>query len=202
MRFPVHKIVYPKDLQGQINGRIDRALLRKVQPSGLLHHQAARAWRELCEAARKDSIHLTHTGAYRIYLSQYRLFRTRYSKKPTGRIPQVTRIWNGTTWYLRKRAAPSATPGKSKHGWGLSCDVALNINGKTVPISANPPGRYSSGIEWLLEHAVNFGWCWEIANPTDPNFEVWHLVYFAGDKTPTPFAQTPETPTSTEGPSS
>ena len=202
MRFPVKKIVKPKDLIGQENGKVNSKLLRSVAPSGQLHHRAATAWKALCNEAEKDSVDLVHVGAYRTYAKQYQMFRLRYSRQPTGRIPQVTRVWNGATWYLKKGASPSAAPGTSNHGLGLSIDAGLKINGRTVPISADPDahGPLKSGTEWLHKHAVSFGWCWEISHPTDPNFEAWHLVYFAGDELPAQvLAQQPNNPLQPEG---
>lgn len=198
MKFPVKKIVKPKDLTGQANGKIDARLLRSVDPSGQLHHIAAKSWRAMQSAAKKDGVNLVHVGAYRTYTKQYQMFRLRYVRNPTGRVPQVTRVWNGATWYLRKGVAPVATPGASNHGLGLSIDAALKVGGRTVPISADPDkdGPLRSGTQWLLKHAVSFGWCWEIADSNDPNFEAWHLVYFAGDTTPPALIAHTSTPTS------
>lgn len=202
MRFPVKKIVKPKDLTGQENGKINARLLRSIAPSGQLHHKAAKSWNAMCKAAKSDSVNLVHVGAYRTYAKQLQMFQLRYSKKRTGRIPQVTRIWNGATWYLKKGMSPSASPGKSNHGLGLSIDAALKIGQKTVPVSADPDGKgpLKSGTQWLHKHAVSFGWCWEISNPSDPNFEAWHLVFFAGDEIPPAvLAQQPKTLTTMEG---
>ncbi len=198
MKFPVKRIVLPSDLVGQPNGQLDQKLLVAVKPSGMLHHKAAAAWDSLRAAAAAKSIDLVHVGAYRTYREQYILFRRRYSKQPTGREPEVTRIWNGATWYLRKKVAPSASPGSSNHGLGISVDVALRVDGKVVPISADPDGDgpLRSGVTWLRRNAVKHGWCWEISDSDDPNFEAWHLVYFAGDISTKPqTAQTTPDPT-------
>jgi LAS superfamily LD-carboxypeptidase LdcB len=190
MRYPVRKVTLPADLKGQKNGRLNESLLRAIHPAGHLHHLAAAAWRELRRAAKKDGLDLVHVGAYRSYRRQYDMFRSRYAKKPTGRRPPVTRTWNGLTWYLKKGRAPSAVPGTSNHGLGLALDVALRVNGKVLPISTDPDGKgqLPRGAEWLRRHATTYGWCWEVADPKNPNFEIWHLVYFQGDRptTPTP----------------
>lgn len=181
--FPVEKIVLPADLRDQANGKVDRKLLRKVEPSGLLHHEAAKAWKLMCGKALSEGVQLTHVGAYRTYANQVLLFRVRYSKSPTERIPQVTRVWRNEVYYLRRKMSPSATPGTSNHGLAIALDIALKVDGKTVPISSNPdgPGGWVSGTSWLKRNAVSFGFCWEVADPNNPNFEPWHLVYFAGD---------------------
>jgi LAS superfamily LD-carboxypeptidase LdcB len=200
MKFPVKKIRIPGDLTGQINGKVNDDILKTIKPSGELHNLAADAWTRLRQDAATSGVELIHVGAYRTYLRQYQMFRTRYSKTPTGRNPEVTRIWNGSTWYLRKGCAPTATPGKSNHGLGLAIDAALKVGGKTYPISADPdgPGPLKSGTEWLRKNAVKHGWCWEISDSSDPNFEAWHLVYFAGDNTQARPRPT-NTPRTTEG---
>ena len=183
---PVKKITLPKDLRDQANGKVDAALLRPIKPSGYLHHIPAQAWKAMCAKALAEGVQLTHVGAYRTYLRQVTMFRLRYSKSPTGRVPQVTRTWQNVVYYLRRGMSPSAVPGTSNHGLGISIDVALKVAGNTVPISSNPdgPGGWVSGTSWLARNAVAFGFCWEVADPSNPNFEPWHLVYYAGDVPP------------------
>jgi LAS superfamily LD-carboxypeptidase LdcB len=183
---PVKKITLPKDLRDQANGKVDAALLRPIKPSGYLHHIPAQAWKAMCAKALAEGVQLTHVGAYRTYLRQVTMFRLRYSKSPTGRDPQVTRTWQNVVYYLRRGMSPSASPGTSNHGLGISIDVALKVAGKTVNIGANPdgPGGWVSGTSWLARNAVAFGFCWEVADPSNPNFEPWHLVYYAGDIPP------------------
>ena len=175
--FPVHKIVVPPALRNVPNGEVPARLLVNVKPYGQLFWKAAVAYNNLVEAAKKDGIILGHVGAYRSLDQQVALFKTRYSRKPTGRVPAVTRVWNGDVWHLRKGCAPAATPGKSNHGLAIAVDLCEMVGKR--PISLTMVGR-----RWLLSNAEKYGWCWEVADPGSPNFELWHLVCWDAGKVP------------------
>lgn len=171
--YPVLPIVQPTDLKGAKNGEINPALLRDIKaPNGKLHRLAATAWNAMQLDAAFNNIELKHVGAYRSLVEQVNLFNTRYQANPTGRTPQVTRTYLGKTWYLKKSMAPAGTPGTSNHGWGLAIDVA-NASG--------------ARLSWLLGDgfatckALEYGFTWAVADPTNPNFEAWHLQYVTGD---------------------
>ena len=165
--FPVRPIVMPTDLAHAMNGLLNTSVLRKVGPtSGQLHHSAATAWNCLQLAAFFDKITLDHVGAYRTLGQQSTLFKQRYSLTPQGR--NITRKLNGQTYYLRDGFAPSSTPGKSNHGWGLAIDVASASGDR---------------LAWLLAgNAEKFGWFWEVKN--GPQAEPWHLNFVCGDAPP------------------
>lgn len=186
MKFPVKNVVLPADLRNEQNGALSRSLLRDIEPKGQLHHIAADAWRALRVAAYFDKIPLTHEGAYRPMERQMALWLDRYSTTKSKRVPEVTRTLNGVTYYLKVGKSPSAVPGTSPHGLGISIDCALRIKGENVTISADPDGKgpLRSGTEWLLAHAVDYGWCWQIEDPSDPNFEAWHLDFYSAKLTP------------------
>lgn len=175
MMFPVHKIIMPLRLREVPNGEVPARLLANLKPYGQLFRPAARSYNELVKAGAEAGFTFSHVGAYRSLSQQVSLFKTRYAKKPTGRVPEVTRVWNGDVWYLRKGMAPAATPGKSNHGFGLAIDLCELAGKKPVPLGPN-------ARKWLLSNAEKYGWCWEVADPSSPNFEVWHLVCWdAGD---------------------
>ena len=169
MMFPVHKIILPPLLRQVPNGEVPARLLTNVKPYGQLFWKAAVAYDRLVQAGAEAGFRFSHVGAYRSYTEQERLFRARYSRKKTGRVPEVTRVWNGDVWYLRKGMAPSATPGKSNHGLGLAVDLCELAGKKPVPLGVN-------ARKWLISNAETYGWCWEVADPSSPNFEAWHLV--------------------------
>ena len=110
-------------------------------------------------AAAADGITLGNVGAYRTYDQQMALFRDRYRSTPTG--SNVTRTFQGRTWWLLPGKAPSASPGTSNHGWGLAIDIR----------SVGEDGR----LDWLLANAHRFGWSWEL------DVEPWHIRYVLGD---------------------
>lgn len=172
--YTVLPIVMPTDLAGTKNGELPASVLRNIKaPNGQLHRLAATAWNALQLAAYFDGIELKHVGAYRPFEQQVKLFRDRYAAAPTGRTPQVTRTYQGATWYLKKGMAPAGTPSTSNHGWGLAIDVA-DASGKR--------------LEWLLgdgfatSNALKFGFTWEVKDGA--NAEAWHIRYVCGDKLP------------------
>ena len=168
--YPVLPVIMPKDLTGIQNGRLPDNLLRKINNKGRLHHNAATAWNALQLAAYFAGVELlpiSDPDTYRDYPKQEALFYARYQQTPTDRQPQVTRTFNGKTWYLKKGIAPAGTPGSSNHGWGLAVDVA-NASGKR--------------LEWLLANAVKYGFTWEVKNGA--NAEAWHIRFVCGDTFP------------------
>jgi LAS superfamily LD-carboxypeptidase LdcB len=172
--YPVLPLIMPSDLAGQKNGEINPALLRNINaPSGKLHHLAATAWNCLQLSAYFSGIELRHVGAYRPLSEQVKLFNARYESAPTGRTPQVTRTYQGKTWYLKKGVAPAGTPSTSNHGWGLAIDVA-NASGKRLD--------WLLGDGFMTSNALKFGFSWEVKSGA--NAEAWHIRYVAGDKLP------------------
>lgn len=169
MMFPVHKIVLPPALRQVGNGEVPARLLTNLKPYGQLFWKAAVAYQRLLDAAAKDGFQFSHVGAYRSLDQQVALFKARYSRKPTGRVPAVTRVWNGDVWHLRKNCAPAASPGRSNHGYAIAVDLCELAGKKPVPLGPN-------ARRWLLSNAEKYGWCWEVADPSNPNFELWHLV--------------------------
>jgi LAS superfamily LD-carboxypeptidase LdcB len=164
----------PSDLAGQKNGELNPALLRDIKaPNGKLHHLAATAWNCMQLAAYFDGIELKHVGAYRPIGEQISLFNGRYESAPTGRVPQVTRTYQGKTWYLKKGVAPAGSPGTSNHGIGLAIDVS-DAFGKRL--------AWLLGDGFLTSNALKFGFSWEVRDGA--NAEAWHIRYVAGDKLP------------------
>ncbi len=173
--YPVLPIIMPTDLTGQKNGYVVPAVLRTIQkPSGKLEQHAATAWNCLQLAAYFNGLTMNQVGAYRTYSQQLAMFNDRYSTTDTGRVPQVTRIWQGKKYYLKPGKAPCATPGNSDHGWGLAIDVA------NCGISS-PICKWLLGDGFATCEALKYGFTWAVADPKNPNFESWHLQYVTGD---------------------
>jgi len=173
--YPVLPIIFPTDLTGQKNGYVTAAVLRTVQkPQGKMEKHAATAWNCLQLAAYFSHLTLNQSGAYRSYAQQLALFNTRYSTTDLGRVPQVTRIWQGKVYYLKPGMSPCSTPGSSDHGWGLAIDCANCTTGSPL-------------LAWLLGdgfstcEALKYGFTWQVADSKNPNFEPWHLQYVTGD---------------------
>ena len=179
-KYPVKKVTLPSDLEGIKNGEVPANLLANIQPYGQLHKLAAQAWEAMRLACKAETgFDLSHVGANRTIKEQIALFESRYSKKDKGRKPQVTRVWNGTTYFLLPGMAPAGSPGTSNHGWSLAVDVAVLVNKKVTSLGAVP-----KVVEWLEKNILDFGFSWEVEDPKNRNFELWHVRYFPGDKVP------------------
>lgn len=172
--YPVLPLIMPSDLKSEANGNLKPSLLRDIKaPNGKLHHLAATAWNALQLAAYFDGVELKHVGAYRPLSEQIALFNNRYEAQKTGRVPEVTRVYNGKTWYLKKGMAPAGTPSTSNHGWGLAIDIA-DASGKRL--------EWLLGDGFMTSNALKFGFSWEVKSGA--NAEAWHIRYVCGDKLP------------------
>jgi LAS superfamily LD-carboxypeptidase LdcB len=169
-------IIMPSDLAGVPNGKLPAKLLRNIKaPNGQLHSLAATAWNAMQLAAYFDGIELKHVGAYRPLSEQMALFMNRYALSPTGRKPQVTRTYQGKTWYLKKGMAPAGVPSTSNHGIGLAIDIASCSGARLA---------WLVGDGFATSNALKYGFTWEVADPKNPNFEQWHIRYVCGDRLP------------------
>jgi len=164
---PVKRMKITPQLKAWGNGRLPEAELYEIVGGGRLYGPAAFWWNVMAEEARKQKVDLraVSTG-YRSYGRQEALFLQRYSQKPTGRIPKVTRKWNGTTWYLKRGMSPCATPGTSPHGWGLAQDIEV------------PARTY----RWMCNNAPKYGFYLQGKSKLpngkpNPEFEAWHWQF-------------------------
>jgi len=185
MKIPYKKLALPSVLKGQINGRLDKTLLAPVKCGGKMLKIAAEAFNDMYTEAKAEGITLRNIGDYRSFEAQLDMFNDRYSLKDEGRKPQVTRSFEGKTWYLKKGKAPSAAPdptGKtgSNHGWGLAIDLAAEgKNGEIVSL-----GGTKKAYPWMLENAPRFGFFLQTDNAKSPEFEAWHWQYCEADALP------------------
>jgi hypothetical protein len=111
------------------NGRIPDQALTAIPGGGRLLAPVAVTWLAICaEVYRLYGWTPRPTGpldAYRPYdgnyYAQVETFRRRYS--PTRIAGRPTKVWNGTTYWLRPGQATAAVPGTSNHGWACAVDV-------------------------------------------------------------------------------
>ena len=161
-KYPTKKLVVPAALKEVPNGKLPGKLLRPVKCGGQMYVDAAEAFDRMYDLATLSGIKLRNVGDYRSYEQQLALFKQRYSLEDTGRVPKVTRQWDGKTWLLRKGMSPSSTPGKSNHGLGLAIDLDVTT---------------SKVLDWLCTNAPAFGFYLQSDDPADPEFEAWHWQY-------------------------
>lgn len=162
MKLPVKPVRLPKDLMGQENGKLDPKLLADID-GGKLHHNAAKCWKAMVAAAKKDGVQLKPTSAadcYRTFAIQEKTFFARYDN--TKRDTRHEK-YQGKDWWLKPGKAGCAVPGTSNHGWGLAIDVAA--------VNADKLG-------WLLKNTARFGFYWEAQS------EPWHIRFVGGDFIP------------------
>ena len=161
-KYPYKKLVVPAALQGVDNGKLSGKMLRPVKCGGQMWEGAADAFNAMYDQAIQSGIKLRNVGDYRSYEAQLQLFKQRYSLEDTGRVPKVTRQWDGKTWLLRKGMSPSSTPGKSNHGLGLAIDLDVTT---------------AKVLDWLCLNAPAFGFYLQSDDPSSPEFEAWHWQY-------------------------
>ena len=169
MKYPSRKLVVPSELARVENGKLTDKILSKIDIGGRMWHWAAFCFDMMTSAAKKDGVLFKNIGDYRPYERQLSMFQDRYLDHDEGRKPQVTRQWQGKTWYLRKGKSPSGVPGTSNHGLGLAIDLDVS-NGKT--------------LNWLCAHAPTYGFYLQGSDPKSPEFEAWHWQYCVGDALP------------------
>ena len=169
MTYPAIKLVVPKELKDVPNGKLPSTMLFKVKTGGVLWRWAAVSFNLMCVEARKNGIKFKNIGDYRPYERQLTMFKERYSLKDEGRVPQVTRMFNGKKYFLKKGKSPSASPGTSNHGLGLAID--LDVQDQKV-------------FNWLCNNAPKYGFYLQGSDSKSPEWEAWHWQYCAGDKLP------------------
>jgi peptidoglycan hydrolase-like protein with peptidoglycan-binding domain len=176
---PISKMVYPTNLIGQANGRLDASLLAAQSypntQNAKLHVLASRVFKAL------DAIVLEQFGdiytvtsaadGYRTFQQQYNTFIKRWT---TDVLPDRPRKWcMGQYWYLKPGYASSACPGNSNHGWGLARDTGIWVAGRLLSIVN------ARSWLWLQQNAgPMFKVSWESQS------EPWHIRYNGGDDIP------------------
>jgi len=170
-KYPYKKMVLPKELVGMKDetGKLTVEQLKEAPNGAKFWKWAGIAFSQMFNDAKDAGINLQNIGDYRSYEQQLAMFKERYSTKDEGRKPQVTRTWDGKTWYLKPKMSPSSSPGKSNHGLGLAIDI--NVTKPEV-------------LNWLCENAPKYGFYLQSDDPSSPEFENWHWQYVEGDNTP------------------
>jgi hypothetical protein len=103
--------------------------------------RAATDFNRMYAAALDAGFELQVIGDYRTLARMKQLFFDRYQLEPSGRVPKVTRRYQGKTWYLKKGKSPCAAPpegtppnqtGGSMHGYGVT-PLPTTSTGKANP---------------------------------------------------------------------
>ena len=182
MNYPCIKLVVPTALKQYKNGQLPANLLAKVKTGGQMYAPVAEQFNKMYDAALAAGFKLKNEGDYRSFQGQLNMFMDRYTTADTGRVPQVTRKYEGKTWYLKKGKAPSAAPDPtglrgSNHGWGLAIDLGYDKGGKLTSMGGKC-------FEWMCANAPSYGFYLQGSNPKSKEFEAWHWQYCLGDNAP------------------
>ena len=175
MTYPARSVTVPAALRAHGNGRLPDSMLSKIRAGGRLYTPVAAIFDRLDAKALAAGYQLQTVGDYRSLDAQIALFRRRYDLNDLGRIPRVTRQYEGRTWYLRPGHAPSAAPDPSgrrgsNHGWGMAVDIGQRVDGKLVALT-------DSCFSWLCANAPTFEFYLQTGDPRSPEFERWHWQY-------------------------
>lgn len=185
LSYPYKKLVLPTEFKAFKNGQLPADKLAHVKTGGQMYVHAAVWFNKMYDdalAAKPVGFKLRNVGDYRSFASQLALFNDRYVLQDTG--TEVTRTYEGKTWYLKKGKAPSATPDPtgvkgSNHGWGLAMDLAYEVNGKLTSMGGKC-------LDWLCVNAPKYGFYLQGSDPKSKEFEAWHWQYVLGDASPHP----------------
>ena len=189
MSLPYIKLVVPTALKQYKNGQLPASVLAKVKTGGQMYAPVAAWFDKMYDAALAAGHKLKNVGDYRSFEGQLSMFMDRYSTTDQGRNPQVTRQYEGKTWYLKPGKAPSAAPDPtgvkgSNHGWGLAIDLGYDQGGKLVAMGG-------ACFDWLCANAPKYGFYLQTDNRQSKEFEAWHWQYALGDNAPDGSAPAP-----------
>jgi len=174
-KYPYIKLVMPASITKVGNGNLTPDMLKKVKTGGVMWTVAADAFNDMYDDALAAGFKLKNVGDYRPVAAQLAMFKDRYADAPTGRKPEVTREYQGKKWYLKSGKAPSSSPGKSNHGFGLAIDLGYENGGKLTSMSGKC-------LDWMCENAPKYGFYLQGSDPKSAEFEAWHWQYCLGDK--------------------
>jgi peptidoglycan hydrolase-like protein with peptidoglycan-binding domain len=181
-QYPYIKLVVPTALKQYKNGQLAESVLASVKTGGKMYAPVAAQFNKMYDAALAAGFKLKNVGDYRSFQGQLAMFNDRYMTTDTGRVPQVTRKYEGKTWYLKKGKAPSAAPDPtglkgSNHGWGLAIDLGYDNGGKLTSMGG-------ACFAWMCANAPKYGFYLQGSDPKSKEFEAWHWQYALGDSSP------------------
>ena len=138
------------------NYNADLETLGSAYGKGKMNKEAAKHFREMVDAAKKDGIKLKSVSPYRSYDSQKNIYNN-YVKK------------DGT----KKADTYSARPGHSEHNTGLAVDI------NTASSSAH--FENTKEYEWLMNNCYKYGFILRYPENkmfiTGYKYEPWHYRY-------------------------
>lgn len=184
---PIRKIEQPPAfsldyLMGKFNPAKDTAFteiaLQHADRKDLyMRKDAYRAFQQMFDAAKKDSIRLVIRSAARNFKRQKAIWEGKWagSRKLSGNVNAAKKYPKAMPRAL-KILEFSSMPSTSRHHWGTDIDLN-NFNNQYFE-----KGRGLKEYEWLTANAEKFGYCQvytakDAARPEGYNEEKWHWSY-------------------------
>ena len=136
------------------------------KPGMMLHREAAKAFLNMWQQAKKEGITLKIISSTRTFSQQKTIWETKW-KKYAREIPD-------SVLRARKIMEYSAMPGASRHHWGT--DIDLNdLNNPAFEAG----GKYEKLYLWLQKHANEYGFCqpYTAGRPYGYQEEKWHWTF-------------------------
>lgn len=138
---------------------VSRSFLVPVGNNQLLHQDAARAFMEMRQAAKRDGVILNPISGFRSITQQnYLFYRVAKQRKQS----------------LEQRAKVSAPPGYSQHHTGFAVDIN----------SLDPSFAKTKAFAWLQQNAPNYGFVLSFPqhNTQGISFEPWHWAWYGSEE--------------------
>ena len=139
----------------------EKLVVVEIGPRGRRHRltpAAARAWKTMKAAARKDGIGLKIVSAFRSFERQVEIIRRKIAEDQS----------------VRQILAFSAPPGYSEHHTGCAVDIGTEGCDELEEIFEQSPA-----FSWLARNASRYGFfmSYPRGNPYGYRYEPWHWMY-------------------------
>ncbi|WP_221274555.1 M15 family metallopeptidase [Thaumasiovibrio subtropicus] len=158
-----------------------------LEKESRLHPEAATAFRAMCDAARRDNIHIDLASGYRNFHRQCAIWNGKFNgERPL--LDAHSHPIDALSLEIGERVHAilrwSALPGASRHHWGTDIDVYSKALLPTDTKLQLEPWEYQKGghqyplSQWLANYAHQFGFFFPYRiDLGGVGIEPWHLSY-------------------------
>lgn len=171
----------------EITGRVRTHVAQFLDPRFAAHPEAASAFLEMREDAKRSGIDLTPFSSYRDYETQLKIWNGKFcGKKPLYDMNGKPRDFSTLTEVeiIHCILNWSALPGGSRHQWGTEIDVVdaavmpPGYKPKLLPEEVNEGGLFHPLHQWLDSNIAKYGFFRPYKYYKGGMYpEPWHLSY-------------------------
>lgn len=146
-----------------------------------LRGEVYKAFKQMQQAALKDSINIKIVSAHRSYEHQQRIWNRKFKRfKSYGMSDSLA---------VEKILEYSTIPGTSRHHWGTDIDIVMTtpliVNKLLIASNFQENGPFYRLKKWLDKNSEQFGF--KLIYTNDPNrkgfhYEPWHFTYYPTSK--------------------